>query len=156
VNTDFSQAKAQKDAKASKCRVEEENGFSMHRLDTHIVAFSLAWRLGPDWAALTYNGRRYTLSVMIRTFRGKETEKVFQRTFSRTLPREIQQVAFRKLRMLNRALTLADLRVPPGNRLQMLRGDREGQYSIRINDRWRICFEWGEGDAFDGEITDYH
>jgi proteic killer suppression protein len=93
---------------------------------------------------------------MIRTFRGKETEKVFQRTFSRTLPREIQQVAFRKLRMLNRALTLADLRVPPGNRLQMLRGDREGQYSIRINDRWRICFEWGEGDAFDGEITDYH
>jgi proteic killer suppression protein len=105
---------------------------------------------------LTYNGRRYTLSVMIRTFKSKETENVFQRTFSRKLPRDIQQLAFRKLRMLNRALTLADSRVPPGNRLEMLRGDREGQYSIRIDDRWRICFEWREGDAFDVEITDYH
>ena len=65
-------------------------------------------------------------------------------------------MAFRKLRMLNRALTLADLRVPPGNRLEMLRGDREGQYSIRINEQWRICFEWRDGDAYNVEIVDYH
>jgi proteic killer suppression protein len=65
-------------------------------------------------------------------------------------------MAFRKLRMLNRALTLADLRVPPGNRLEMLRGDREDQYSIRINEQWRICFEWREGDAYNVEIVDYH
>ncbi|HVO83028.1 MAG TPA: type II toxin-antitoxin system RelE/ParE family toxin, partial [Syntrophobacteria bacterium] len=70
---------------------------------------------------------------MIRTFRCKETERIFRRIFSRKLPRDLQQMAFRKLRMLNRALTLADLRVPPGNRLEMLRGDREDQYSIRIN-----------------------
>jgi len=65
-------------------------------------------------------------------------------------------MAFRKLRMLNRALTLADLRVPPGNRLEMLRGDREDQYSIRINEQWRICFEWRDGDAYNVEIVDYH
>jgi len=105
---------------------------------------------------LTYNASRYTLRVMIRTFRCKETERIFQRIFSRKLPRDLQQMAFRKLRMLNRALTLADLRVPPGNRLEMLRGDREDQYSIRINEQWRICFEWREGDAYNVEIVDYH
>lgn len=105
---------------------------------------------------MTYNASRYTLRVMIRTFRCKETERIFQRIFSRKLPRDLQQMAFRKLRMLNRALTLADLRVPPGNRLEMLRGDREDQYSIRINEQWRICFEWREGDAYNVEIVDYH
>ena len=93
---------------------------------------------------------------MIRTFKCKETGRIFQRIFSRKLPRDIQQVAFRKLRMLNRALTLADLRMPPGNRLEMLRGDREGQHSIRINERWRVCFEWREGDAYNVEIVNYH
>ncbi|HYR03074.1 MAG TPA: type II toxin-antitoxin system RelE/ParE family toxin [Syntrophobacteria bacterium] len=93
---------------------------------------------------------------MIRTFRCKETERIFQRNFSRKLPRDLQPIAFRKLRMLNRAATLADLRVPPGNRLEMLRGDREGQHSIRINERWRVCFEWREGDAYNVEIVDYH
>jgi proteic killer suppression protein len=72
------------------------------------------------------------------------------------LPLDIQQVALRKLRMLNRAETLQDLRVPPANRLERLVGDREGQYSIRVNDQWRICFVWQDGDALDVEIVDYH
>jgi len=93
---------------------------------------------------------------MIRSFKDKETEKVFQRTFSRKLPHNIQQVAFRKLRMLNRAATLNDLRIPPANRLEQLYGDRAGQHSIRINDQWRICFEWRDGDSYHVEITDYH
>ncbi len=93
---------------------------------------------------------------MFRSFKCKETEQVFRRTFSRRLPRETQQVAFRKLRMLNRAVTLQDLMVPPRNRLEALHGDRKGQHSIRINDRWRICFQWRDGDAFQVEIVDYH
>jgi proteic killer suppression protein len=93
---------------------------------------------------------------VIRNFKCKETEKIFSRQVSRKLPRDIQQVALRKLRMLNRAVTLQDLRVPPANRLEKLRGNRAGQHSIRINDQWRICFEWQEGDAYNVEITDYH
>lgn len=93
---------------------------------------------------------------MIRNFKDKETQKIFERQRSRKLPSEIQQVALRKLRMLNRAETLQDLRVPPGNRLERLTGNREGQYSIRINNQWRICFKWEEGDAIDVEIVDYH
>jgi len=93
---------------------------------------------------------------MIRSFKDKETEKVFHRTFSRSLPPNIQQVAFRKLRMLNRATSLNDLRIPPANRLKQLHGDRAGQWSIRINDQWRICFEWHDGDSYNVEITDYH
>lgn len=93
---------------------------------------------------------------MIRSFKDNETEKVFHRTFSRKLPQSIQPVAFRKLRMLNRAVTLNDLRIPPANRLEQLHGDRAGQHSIRINDQWRICFEWREGDSYNVEITDYH
>ncbi|MCK4683253.1 type II toxin-antitoxin system RelE/ParE family toxin, partial [Candidatus Bipolaricaulota bacterium] len=79
---------------------------------------------------------------MIRSFKCEETEKIFSRRRSRKLPQEIQQVALRKLRMLNRAVTLNDLLIPPANRLEKLRGDRAGQHSIRINKRWRICFEW--------------
>jgi len=93
---------------------------------------------------------------MIRSFKDKEAEKIFHRAFSRKLPHDIQHVAFRKLRMLNRAVTLNDLRVPPANRLEQLHGDREGQHSIRINDQWRICFEWHEGDSYNVEIVDYH
>ncbi|UJB71660.1 type II toxin-antitoxin system RelE/ParE family toxin [Acaryochloris sp. 'Moss Beach'] len=93
---------------------------------------------------------------MIQTFKEKETQKVFERKRSRKLPSDIQQVALRKLRMLNRAETLQDLRVPPANRLERLVGDRKGQYSIRINDQWRICFVWQDGDALDVEIVDYH
>jgi toxin HigB-1 len=93
---------------------------------------------------------------MIQDFKDKETQKVFERERSRKLPSDIQQVALRKLRMLNRAETLQDLRIPPANRLERLVGDREGQYSIRINDQWRICFLWQDGDALDVEIVDYH
>ena len=93
---------------------------------------------------------------MIRTFKDKETQKIFERQRSRKLPSDIQQVALRKLRMLNRAETLQDLRVPPANRLERLVGNRNGQYSIRINDQWRICFEWQEGDSLNVEIVDYH
>ncbi|KAA0230614.1 type II toxin-antitoxin system RelE/ParE family toxin [candidate division KSB1 bacterium] len=93
---------------------------------------------------------------MIHSFKDKETEKVFQRNFSRKLPQSIQRPAFRKLRMLNRAVTINDLRVLPTNRLESLHGDREGQYSIRINDQWRICFKWRDGHAYEVEIVDYH
>jgi proteic killer suppression protein len=93
---------------------------------------------------------------MIRSFRCKETEKIHRRIPSRKLPGDIQRVALRKLRMLHRSASLADLAVPPGNRLEALRGDRRGQHSIRINDRWRICFRWESGDAHDVEIVDYH
>ena len=83
-------------------------------------------------------------------------KKIFQRNFSRKLPHDIHQIVFRKLRMLNRAITLNDLRIPPGNKLEQLQGARKGQYSIRINEQWRICFEWSNGDAYNVEITDYH
>ena len=93
---------------------------------------------------------------MIKSFRDAETEKVFQRQFSPRLPHDIQAVALRKLRMLANAHDVIDLRSPPGNRLERLGGDRSGQYSIRINDQWRICFVWEGGDAHEVEICDYH
>ncbi|MCL5885046.1 MAG: type II toxin-antitoxin system RelE/ParE family toxin [Deltaproteobacteria bacterium] len=93
---------------------------------------------------------------MIRSFKDAETEKVYSREGSRKLPTDIQQIALRKLRMLNNATNVNDLRVPPKNRLEKLYGDRAGQHSIRINDQWRICFVWRNGDAYEVEITDYH
>ena len=93
---------------------------------------------------------------MIRSFKNLETENVFHRERSLKLPVDIQQVALRKLRMINNAVSLNDLRIPPANRLEKLRGDRAGQYSVRINDQWRICFEWRGGDAYNVEINDYH
>jgi len=93
---------------------------------------------------------------VIKTFKDAETEKIYQRERSRKLPSDIQQVALRKLRMLNNAINLNDLRVPPANRLEKLGRDRVGQHSIRINDQWRICFEWRNSDAFNVEITDYY
>ncbi|MFX8581894.1 type II toxin-antitoxin system RelE/ParE family toxin, partial [Acinetobacter baumannii] len=87
-------------------------------------------------------------------FRDSETELVWQGIRSRKLPSDIQAVALRKLRLVNQARVLNDLRVPPGNRLEALRGDRTGQHSIRINDQWRICFVWQEGGPFDVEIVD--
>jgi proteic killer suppression protein len=93
---------------------------------------------------------------MIKSCKDKETEKIFARQRSRKLPQDIQQVAYRKLRMLNNAVHLNDLRIPPANRLEKLSGDREGQHSIRINDQWRIFFDWSDGDAFHVEIVDYH
>lgn len=93
---------------------------------------------------------------MIRTFADKEAEKIWHGTPSRRLPKDIQRVARRKLRMLNNAATLDDLRVPPANRLEALKGDRKGQHSMRINKQWRICLQWRDGDAIDVEIVDYH
>ncbi len=92
---------------------------------------------------------------MIKTFKDKETEKIFHRTFSRKLPHKIQNLAMRKLWILDAATDLNSLRVPPSNHLEALHGDRKGQHSIRINKQWRICFKWHEGDAYDVEITDY-
>ena len=93
---------------------------------------------------------------MIRSFRCMETERVWQGQSSRKFPREILGRALRKLRQLDAATTLDDLRRPPGHRPKSLRGDRKGEMSIRINDQWRICFRWAEDDATDVEIVDYH
>ena len=93
---------------------------------------------------------------MIRSFCSKETHKIFQREFSKKLPTDIQRIAYRKLRMLHNAKSLNDLRVFPGNRLEALTADRSGQFSIRINKQWRICFVWAENHAQDVEIIDYH
>ncbi|MBI1867643.1 MAG: type II toxin-antitoxin system RelE/ParE family toxin [Methylocystis sp.] len=93
---------------------------------------------------------------MIWSFADPETELIWSGRRSRKLPSDIQAVALRKLRMLNQAKALADLRAPPGNRLEPLKGDRAGRHSIRINDQWRICFDWREGGPRDVEIVDYH
>lgn len=100
---------------------------------------------------------------MIKSFADSETKKVFERIYSKKLPEDIQRRARRKLAMIDAARKIQDLRSPPGNRLKKLEGDREGQRSIRINDQWRICFRWHDGDAYDHdgdaydvEIDDYH
>lgn len=93
---------------------------------------------------------------MIKSFRSKEAERIFAGEVSRKLPRDIQDRALIKLRQLAVALTLDDLINPPSNRFERLKGDRAGQYSIRINDQWRICFRFEDGVATDVEIVDYH
>jgi len=93
---------------------------------------------------------------MIENYKCKETEKIFTRQFSKKLPISIQQIALRKLRMLNRSSSIQDLRIPPVNRLETLSGKRKGQHSIRINQQWRICFEWKNTNAYNVEIIDYH
>ena len=93
---------------------------------------------------------------MIKTFADKETEKLFGRTVSKKLPPNIQLSARMKLEILDAAEALQDLRIPPGNRLEKLAGDRAGQHSIRINNQWRICFVWRQENAYDVEIVDYH
>jgi toxin HigB-1 len=98
---------------------------------------------------LTFNELRYTIIDVIKTFKDRDTQKVFQREFSHKLPVSIQQVALRKLRMLNNADNLTDLRLPPANHLEKLKKERTGQYSIRINEQWRNCFGRGENNAYD-------
>lgn len=93
---------------------------------------------------------------MIRSFTCRETAKIWDGVASRKLPRDIQDRALRKLRQLDAAQTVDDLRIPPSNRLEALHGNREGQMSIRINDQWRICFRWHDNEAFEVEIVDYH
>jgi len=93
---------------------------------------------------------------MICSFNTKETEKIWNLEMVRKIPLEVQKIGLRKLVMLNKSVDISDLRIPPANRLERLQGDREGKYSIRINDQWRICFTWQNGNAFDVEIVDYH
>lgn len=97
-----------------------------------------------------------SIAAMITDFHDEETSKVWHGKFSRRLPNQIQEVARRKLRMVNNAQRIEDLRIPPNNRLEALKGDRAGQWSIRINDQWRVCFEWKDGHASRVEICDYH
>ena len=93
---------------------------------------------------------------MIKSFKSKEAQKIFNREISKKLPFDIQKVDYRKLLMLEAALTIEDLKIPPANRLERLSGNREGQYSIRINKQYRICFKWQNGYAYEVEIVDYH
>ncbi len=93
---------------------------------------------------------------MIRSFADKETEKLFNREFSKKLPSDIQRIARRKLEVLDGAESISDLRIPPSNRLEKLKGNRSHQHSVRINDQWRICFEWRDSDPYEVEIADYH
>jgi toxin HigB-1 len=93
---------------------------------------------------------------MIASFRDKETETLWQSGRSRRLPADLQRRAFKKLAILNATVTLDNLKVPPGNRLEALHGNRAGQHSIRVNDQYRVCFVWRDGSAFEVEIVDYH
>jgi proteic killer suppression protein len=124
------------------------------------ISVSSAWinRHNQNWITQsidTHNVMRY-IQFMIQSFADPETKKIWQGMRSRRLPPDIQQGALRKLRMLNQARVLQDLRIPPGNRLELLKGDMAGQYSIRINQQWRICFTWQEGGPADVQIIDYH
>jgi len=93
---------------------------------------------------------------VIKSFKDRETGRIYQLERSAKLPGDIQQTAARKLKMLNNARELRDLASPPGNKLEKLKGHRSDQHSIRINDQWRVCFRWHDGDAYEVEITDYH
>jgi toxin HigB-1 len=93
---------------------------------------------------------------MIKSFKCKNTEKLFNGKFIKKLPENLQRVALRKLKILDAVTLIETLKVPPGNHLEILHGDREGQHSIRINIQWRICFVWHQGNVFDVEIVDYH
>lgn len=93
---------------------------------------------------------------MIKSFADRDTERLFEREPVRKFGPDVQRAALRRLRILDAATTVEDLRTPPGNRLEKLKADRAGQHSIRINQRWRICFRWRGGHAYDVEIIDYH
>jgi proteic killer suppression protein len=93
---------------------------------------------------------------MIRSFRDRDTDRLFHREPVRRFPPDVHRAALRKLLLLDAAESLEDLRIPPGNRLEKLSGDRAGRHSIRVNDQWRVCFRWKDGDAEDVEIVDYH
>ena len=101
------------------------------------------------------NALRY-YCIVILSFKDKETELVYNEQFSKKLPQDIQRVALRKLIMIHHAVSLEDLKIPPGNKLEQLYGDRKGQHSIRINDQWRVCFVWENNNASSVEIVDYH
>ena len=94
--------------------------------------------------------------MVIKSFADRDTERLFVREVVRRFPSELHRAMLRKLTVLDAAESLDDLRVPPGNRLEKLKGDRAGQHSIRVNDQWRVCFRWKEGDAYDVAVVDYH
>lgn len=110
----------------------------------------------PKMLALATNSESCYYTIVIRSYQDKDTQTVAERRRVRSLPDDIQRRAQRKLMILNNATNINDLRVPPGNRLEALSGDRDGQHSIRINDQWRICFVWSDGNAHQVEIVDYH
>jgi proteic killer suppression protein len=93
---------------------------------------------------------------VIRSFRDKRTERIWHEEYVKAIDRKVQRAALRKLELVHAAAVLEDLRIPPGNRLEQLKGDRLGQHSIRVNDQWRICFVWRDGGALDVELVDYH
>ncbi|MEX2436777.1 MAG: type II toxin-antitoxin system RelE/ParE family toxin [Candidatus Paceibacterota bacterium] len=93
---------------------------------------------------------------MIRSFSDKEAVKIFRRESSEKIPRHLQKIIYRKLIIIDSAVSLIDLKSPPGNNLKKLKGNRDGQYSTRINNQWRICFYWNKGNAYEVEIVDYH
>ena len=105
---------------------------------------------------MTLLTHRVIIDWMLRSFCDQRTESIFRRERVKGLSRDVQRAALRKLLVLDAAESLADARVPPGNRLEKLKGNRKGQYSIRVNDQWRVCFVWAGGDAYEVEITDYH
>jgi toxin HigB-1 len=98
----------------------------------------------------------FILPCVIKSFAGRETEKLFRREPPRKMPRDIQSRALMRLMQIDAAVGIKDLRLPPSNRLERLKGKRKGQWSIRINDQWRVCFRFEQGEAFDVEIVDYH
>ena len=113
---------------------------------------------------MTYNAKRYIIisdrkkgcgTALIKSFSDKETASLFKNGHSRKFS-TIERIALRKLDMINAAVNVETLKIPPGNRLEALKGTRQGQYSIRVNDQWRICFKWQGCDAYDVEIVDYH
>lgn len=128
----------------------------MQRLDGGDLAVALLSRFCHLISLDVNTVARYHSLTMIRSWRDRDTERVFDRRRSQRLAHDVQRVALRKLLLLDAAGAPQDLRIPPGNRLERLSGDREGQYSIRINNQWRICFKWQDGDAYDVEIVDYH
>lgn len=93
---------------------------------------------------------------MIKSFKDNNTESIWNGDFVKKIPEDIQKIGRRKLRMLNSSIQLNDLKVPPANHLEKLKNDRQGQYSIRINDQWRVCFVWRNGHSYDVQIVDYH
>jgi toxin HigB-1 len=105
---------------------------------------------------LTIITRSVIIVIMIRSFRDEDSQSLFMRESTRRWSLPVQRAGLRKLLILDAATSLNDLRLPPGNRLEKLSGERSGQYSIRVNDRWRVCFRWIQGDAIDVEIVDYH
>ena len=123
--------------------------------DTRADAYGERYNSPPSVTPCVINAPRYYVDVL-RSFKDRDTEAIWLRQRSRLLDGLTQRVAWRKLAILDAAETLADLLVPPGNRLEKLRGDREGQHSIRINQRWRICFSWSEAGPEGVQIVDYH